>query len=71
MLRIRSYLKPYIFLFIASVLLLFAQANFDLALPDYLSQIVNTGIQQSGIANTVPTAMRQQTMERLVLFMSG
>ena len=71
MLRIRSYLKPYIFLFIASVLLLFAQANFDLALPDYLSQIVNTGIQQSGIANTVPTAMRQQTMERLVLFMSA
>lgn len=71
MLRIRSYLKPYTFLFIASIILLFAQANFDLALPDYLSQIVNTGIQQSGVANTVPTAMRQQTMERITLFMSA
>lgn len=54
----------------ASIILLFIQANLDLALPDYLSRIVNTGIQQSGVENTVPEAMRQQTLERLTLFLS-
>jgi ATP-binding cassette subfamily B protein len=58
------------FMFTVAVILLFAQANLDLALPDYLSQIVNTGIQQSGVASPVPEAMRQETLERLALFMS-
>jgi ATP-binding cassette, subfamily B, multidrug efflux pump len=71
MLRIRSYLKPYMTLFLASVILLFIQANLDLALPDYLSKIVNTGIQQSGVMDTVPDAMRQSTLEHVVLFMSA
>ena len=70
MLRIRSYLKPYMFMFVASVILLFIQANLDLALPDYLSQIVNTGIQQSGVESTVPKAMRQETFDHLLLFLS-
>ena len=55
---------------VASIILLFAQANFDLALPDYLSQIVNTGIQQSGVEEPVPSAMRQSTMNRLALFLN-
>ncbi len=70
MLRIRRYLKPYMFMLLASIILLFIQANLDLALPDYLSRIVNTGIQQSGVENTVPEAMRQQTLERVTLFLS-
>ena len=70
MLRIRRYLKPYMLLFTAAVILLFAQANFDLALPDYLSQIVNVGIQQGGVSSPVPAAMRVQTMDRITLFMS-
>jgi ATP-binding cassette subfamily B protein len=55
---------------VAAIILLFAQANFDLALPDYLSQIVNTGIQQSGVEDPVPVALRQSAMERLNLFLS-
>lgn len=70
MLRIRSYLKPYLTMLTAAVILLFIQANLDLALPDYLSQIVNTGIQQSGVESTVPEAMRQETLDRLVLFLN-
>lgn len=70
MLRIRRYLKPYMLMFTAAVILLFIQANLDLALPDYLSKIVNTGIQQSGVEGTVPDAMRQSTLEHLVLFLS-
>ncbi|HZD10839.1 MAG TPA: ABC transporter permease, partial [Candidatus Binatia bacterium] len=71
MLRLRRYLKPYTLMLAATIILLFAQANFDLALPDYLARIVNTGIQQGGIDSPVPQAMRQETLQRLVLFMSA
>jgi len=70
MLRLRKYLKPYTFFIILSISLLFFQANADLALPDYLSKIVNNGIQQNGVENAVPIAIRQSEMERLLLFMS-
>ena len=66
--RLLKYLKPYTFLIILSVGLLFIQANADLALPDYLSRIVNNGIQQNGVENAVPVAVRQSTMDKLVLF---
>ena len=69
--RILKYLKPFTFLLILSIALLFAQANADLALPDYMSRIVNVGIQQSGVESPAPNAMRQVTMERLALFMTA
>jgi len=69
MLRLIKYLKPYLLLIVISIVLLFVQANADLALPDYLSRIVNNGIQQGGIENAVPVAIRQTEMEKLVLFM--
>lgn len=50
--------------------LLFVQANADLALPDYLSRIVNNGIQQGGVENAVPTVLRASTMEHLQLFLA-
>ena len=70
MLRLIKYLKPYTLLIIASIALLFVQANADLALPDYLSKIINNGIQQSGVENAVPEAIRQNEMNRLLIFMS-
>ncbi len=70
MLRIRNYLRPYLFMFSLSVVLLFIQANLDLALPDYLSQIVNVGIQQGGVESPVPEAIRKSEMDRLLIFMS-
>ena len=71
MTRLLKYLKPYLLLIILAVVLLFVQANADLALPDYLSRIVNNGIQQSGVENAVPDAIRQVEMEKLTLFMTG
>jgi ATP-binding cassette subfamily B multidrug efflux pump len=70
MLRLIKYLKPYIFLILLAIALLFVQANADLALPDYLSKIVNNGIQQGGVENAVPIAIRQSQMDKLVIFMS-
>ncbi len=71
MLRLAKYLKPYLLLVLIAVALLFVQANADLALPDYMSNIVNYGIQQGGVQNAVPAAIRQSEMNRLVLFMSA
>ena len=71
MIRLFKYLKPYTLLILLSIALLFVQANADLALPDYLSKIVNNGIQQSGVENAVPEAIRQSQMDRLFIFMSA
>jgi ATP-binding cassette subfamily B protein len=57
-------------LILIAIALLFVQANADLALPDYLSDIVNYGIQQGGVANAVPSAIRQGEMNRLAAFLS-
>jgi len=70
MIRLVKYLKPYIPLILLAIALLFIQANADLALPDYLSRIVNNGIQQGGVENAVPKAIRQSEMDKVVIFMS-
>lgn len=69
MVKLVRYLKPYIAVIAAAVILLFVQAISDLSLPDYMSNIVNKGIQQGGVENAVPVAVRQSTMEKLLLFM--
>ncbi len=71
MTRLAKYVKPYLLMLITSILLLFAQANFDLALPDYLSRIVNTGIQQGGVENAMPVAIRQSEMNRVLIFIDA
>jgi len=68
MTRLAKYIKPYSLMLITAILLLFAQANLDLALPDYLSRIVNIGIQQGGVENAVPVAIRQSEMDRVLIF---
>lgn len=71
MLRLVRYLKPYVWLILLTIVLLFVQANADLALPDYLSKIVNYGIQQGGVEQAAPEAIRQSTMDRLLIFASA
>jgi ATP-binding cassette subfamily B protein len=71
MLRLARYLKPYVLLILLAIALLFVQANADLALPDYMSKIVNVGIQQGGVENAIPVAVRQIEMNKLTIFMSA
>jgi len=71
MLRLIKYLKPYLLLVIATILLLFLMANADLALPDYLSRIVNVGIQQNGIDTSIPKAIRKSELDRIALFLDS
>ncbi len=71
MLKLLKFSKPYLLLIVFSVGLLFAQANLELALPDYLSNIVDTGIQQGGVDSSVPEAIRETEMGRILIFMSS
>ena len=70
MLRLLRYLKPYLASILIAIALLFVQANADLALPDYLSKIVNNGIQQGGIVDSVPSAIRASEMDKVAIFLS-
>ena len=51
---IGRYLKKHLAAVLAVVALLFGQAICELLLPNMMSDIVNTGIQQGGIAQGVP-----------------
>lgn len=70
MLKIIKHLKPFITSIIAVVCLLFVQAVCDLSLPDYMSNIVNVGIQQGGVENAVPSVIRKSELDKLKLFMN-
>ena len=63
------YLKPYWLSVIAIVSLVFAQVQLELALPDYMSNIVTYGIQYSGITSTTPEALHEETLNKMFLFM--
>lgn len=70
MIKLLKHLKPFTLMIFAAILLLFVQAMCDLALPDYTSNIVNKGIQQGGVANAVPEALRQSKMNKIQMFMN-
>ncbi len=70
MLRIVKYFKPYLWQVLLTIILLFVQANADLALPDYLSRIVNNGIQAGGIESPLPAFLRAAQLERTALFLT-
>lgn len=68
MFKIAKYFKPFIGLIIGAIIILFVQAMCDLSLPDYMSNIVNKGIQQGGIENAVPKAIRASEFNKVMIF---
>ena len=66
--KIFSILKKSWISILLVIILLFIQANCDLALPDYTSNIINIGIQQSGIDSNVLEAVRKSEMENIMVF---
>lgn len=64
-----KYLKPFTLSVIAVIALLFVQAQSELALPDYMSNIVSYGIQAGGIETGVPDVIRKSEYERLAIFL--
>lgn len=68
--RIIKYLKHSWRTVLLILLLLVVQAFCDLSLPTYTSNIVDVGIQQSGIDSCIPNTLRRETFEGLAMFMS-
>jgi ATP-binding cassette subfamily B protein len=68
--KVIKHLKPFTWLIVAIFLLLFAQAMADLSLPGYMANIVNVGIQQNGIENSVPQAISTSEFNKLTFFMT-
>lgn len=67
--KLRTYFKPYKLAMVGIVVFLFIQAWSNLALPDYMSNIVNYGIQSSGIDSVIPVVLDESSLEALTLFM--
>lgn len=61
---------PYWKSVIAVIVLLIVQASCDLALPQYTSNIIDTGIQNSGIEHILPEKMTAKEYEYAQLFMT-
>ncbi|MGX8700089.1 ABC transporter ATP-binding protein [Caproiciproducens sp.] len=68
--KLAKYLKPYTLMILMSVVLLFGQAMADLNLPNYMSEIVNIGIQQSGIEDAAPEAISAKGLAFVTKFMT-
>lgn len=69
--RIIKNLKPYWKTIVIIVLLLILQAVCDLALPQYTSDIIDTGIQNSGVEHVIPEAITASEYEKAQLFMTA
>ena len=64
--EILKILKKYTLGIILIVILLVVQANCDLALPEYTSNIINIGIQQKGVEESVANAYTENTLNSIV-----
>ena len=69
--KLLKYLRPFAGAIIVAIMLLFVQAISDLSLPSYMSNIVNIGIQQKGIEDAVPKAIKSSELNKLLLFINS
>jgi len=70
MIKLIKFLKPFSFLLLLSVLLLYGQAQTDLALPEYMSNIVNVGIQNNGIDRAIPEVFKVSDLDGIKQMMT-
>ena len=68
--KLLKYLKGFKIAILSLVVILGVRVVAELALPTYTSNIVDTGIQQSGIEDAVPRKISEKSLNALELFMS-
>ena len=66
--KLFGFLKPYALQVVVIICVLTVQAYCDLSLPAYTSDIVNVGIQQSGIDEKVPEALAGEDLNLILAF---
>lgn len=70
MFKLKKYLKPHIVAVILAILFLFGEAVCELVLPNLMSDIVNVGIQNTGVENASPEVISTDGMTLLKPIMS-
>ena len=68
--RIIKLFKKHVLALLVAIGLIVISCNADLALPTYMSEIVDVGIQQGGIASPVPDTILDKSLSDLELFMT-
>ena len=68
--KLLKFLKPYAGAVLAILCVLIVQAYCDLSLPTYTSEIVNVGIQQGGIDETVPDTISEEDLDLSLIHIS-
>ncbi len=69
MIRLSRYIKKYVGILVLAICFLLLQAALDLNMPNMMSDIVDVGIQKSGIEEIAPKAISQQMMSFMNIFM--
>ena len=67
--RLLNYLNPSWLIILIIIGLTYAQVQFDLALPDYMSNIVTEGIEYGGLEDNTLYAIRSSEMDKLECFL--
>ncbi len=70
MVKLAKYLKPFAGWIAAAMLLLLGQSFCELYLPNFLSDIVDVGIQRGGVEDAAPQAISEQGLEMMTLMMT-
>lgn len=68
--NIFKYMKKYIFFIFLIIIIYIFRAYSELQLPGYTSNLINTGIQQNGIENSISNIYSKETYEKLKQFMT-
>ena len=68
--KLAKYIKPYILTVSICFIILFVEAMCELNLPNLMSNIVNVGIQNSGIENSAPEAISKNGFQLMTGFMN-
>lgn len=69
--KLFKFLKPHAGTVFLILCVLMVQAYCDLSLPAYTSDIVNVGIQQGGVDETVPEEISEEALDKILLFISS
>lgn len=70
MIKILKFAKKYWYAMVLVIIFLLVQANSELTLPEYTSNIVDVGIQYKGVESSIPEVMRESTYQHMQVFVS-
>lgn len=71
MIKLRKYAYKYWMFIILCIGFVFVQSQSELALPDYMSQIVTNGIQAGGFDTSIADVLSEDTYHHLLIFASN